>query len=55
MAQIAIDKATRENDYSEIDRLIHLLQSPCDEHPDLAHYAEPPPDWAENIQVSCSS
>lgn len=55
MAQIAIDKATRENDYSEIDRLISLLQSPYDEHPDLAHYAEAPPDWAGNIHVSCSS
>ncbi len=55
MAQIAIDKAEKDNDYSEIDRLMTLLGSPFDEHPDMAHYAEPPPDWAENIQVSCSS
>ena len=54
MAQIAIEAATRQ-DYSEIDRLMRVLQSPFDEHPDQAHYAEPPPDWAGTIQVSCSS
>jgi uncharacterized protein YdiU (UPF0061 family) len=54
MAQIAIDAATQQ-DYSEIDQLMQLLQTPFDEHPELAHYAEPPPDWAGNIQVSCSS
>ncbi len=54
MAQVAIDAAARQ-DYSEIDRLMRVLQSPFDEHPELAHYAEPPPDWAGTIQVSCSS
>ena len=55
MAQNAIEKAEKENDYSEVDKLITLLQSPCNEHPHMAHYAETPPDWAESIQVSCSS
>jgi uncharacterized protein YdiU (UPF0061 family) len=55
MAQIAIDKATQEHDYTEIDRQFKLLQAPFDEHPDMAHYAAPPPDWARGIQVSCSS
>lgn len=55
MAQLAIEKASQAQDYSEIDRLIKLLQSPFDEHPELAHYAEPAPDWAKDIQVSCSS
>ncbi|MGB5439238.1 MAG: YdiU family protein [Gammaproteobacteria bacterium] len=55
MAQIAIDKATGEQDYTEIDRLFRLLQKPFDEHPDMAHYAATPPDWAKGIQVSCSS
>jgi len=54
MAQIAIDAAAHQ-DYSQIDQLMHLLQTPFAEHPELAHYAEPPPDWAGNIQVSCSS
>lgn len=55
MAQTAIKKAEQNNDYSEIDNLITLLQSPFDEHPLMAHYAAAPPDWAETIQVSCSS
>lgn len=55
MAQIAIEKAERDRDYTEIDRLIRLLQAPFDEHPDMQHYAESPPDWAGGIQVSCSS
>ena len=54
MAQIAIE-AAEQQDYTEIDRLMRLLQTPFDENPDMAHYAEPPPDWAGSIQVSCSS
>lgn len=55
MAQIAIDKAEREKDYSEIDRLMRLLQRPYDEHPELHQYAEDPPGWASQLQISCSS
>ncbi|MBN4080141.1 YdiU family protein [Beggiatoa alba] len=55
MAQIAIEKAEREQDYSEIDKLITVLQSPYDEHPGMAHYTRPPPDWASTLSVSCSS
>jgi len=45
MAQIAIEKA-RGGDYAEIDRQLKMLQAPFDEHPDMAHYAEPALDWA---------
>lgn len=55
MAEIAIRKATQEQDYSEIDRLLNLLHSPFDEQPDMEHYAAEPPDWAQHIEVSCSS
>jgi len=55
MAEIAIRKAEDEKDYSKIDQLLSLLQSPFDEHPELEHYAGFPPDWANNIAVSCSS
>jgi uncharacterized protein YdiU (UPF0061 family) len=55
MAEIAIRKAEDECDYSEIDRLMTLLQFPYDEHPTHAHYASHPPDWAGQIAVSCSS
>jgi uncharacterized protein YdiU (UPF0061 family) len=55
LAQIAIEKATRAKDYSEIDRLRELLKHPFDEQPEMEKYASPPPDWAKEIQVSCSS
>ena len=55
LAQIAIEKATQYKDYSEIDRLLRLLQRPYDERAGMAAYATPPPDWASQIQVSCSS
>jgi uncharacterized protein YdiU (UPF0061 family) len=55
MAEIAIRKATEEKDYSEIDRLLNLLHEPFAEHPDMEHYSAEPPDWAQHIEVSCSS
>ena len=55
LAENAIRKACDDKDYSEIDTLLHLLQQPFDEHPEHAHYADLPPDWAQKISVSCSS
>jgi hypothetical protein len=55
LAEIAIDKATHDKDYAEIDRLLNLLHSPFDEHPAMEQYAAEPPDWAQQIEVSCSS
>ena len=55
LAQIAIGKAEQERDYSEVDRLLALLQRPYDEQPEMAAYAAPPPEWAQQISVSCSS
>jgi len=55
LAQAAIDKAERQRDFSEIDRLLALLQHPFDEQPAFEAYAAPPPDGAHNIHVSCSS
>ncbi|MDH5471924.1 MAG: YdiU family protein [Gammaproteobacteria bacterium] len=55
MAELAIEKATRNQDYSEIDRLLLLLQKPFDEQADYEVYAQPPPAWAGQISVSCSS
>lgn len=54
MAEIAIKKA-EEKDYSEIDRLFKLLQDPFSEQPENEAYAGLPPEWAEEISVSCSS
>ena len=55
LAQVAIDKATQQKDFTEIDRLLKLLQRPFDEQPEHEAYAAPPPDWAKGIEVSCSS
>lgn len=55
LAQTAIAKASNEDDFTEIDRLLMLLKKPYNEHENLAHYAALPPDWATRIQISCSS
>jgi uncharacterized protein YdiU (UPF0061 family) len=55
LAQTAIEKAANDRDYSEIDRLLRLLRQPFDEQPDMAAYAAAPPEWAQRIEVSCSS
>lgn len=55
LAQTAISKAEKDRDYSEIDRLLLLLAKPFDEQPEMEAYAAPAPDWARNIEVSCSS
>lgn len=55
MAEVAIQKAEQDKDFSEIDRLFTLLQHPFDDQPENEHYAAMPPEWAEEISVSCSS
>ena len=55
LAETAIE-AARQGDFSETQRLLHVLQAPYDEHPDApAAYAALPPDWAHHLEVSCSS
>lgn len=55
LAQNAIEKAEKNRDYSEIDRLLNLLAQPFDEQPEMESYAAAPPEWARQIEVSCSS
>jgi serine/tyrosine/threonine adenylyltransferase len=55
LAQIAIAKAEKERDFSEIDTLLRLLAHPFDEQPEMQSYAAPAPEWARHIEVSCSS
>jgi uncharacterized protein YdiU (UPF0061 family) len=54
LAETAIMRA-REGDFSEVQRLLQVLQRPFDEQP--AHEADAgfPPDWASHLEVSCSS
>jgi len=54
LAQIAIEKA-QNKDFSEIGRLLKVLEKPFDEQPENEHYAALPPDWASELEVSCSS
>jgi uncharacterized protein YdiU (UPF0061 family) len=54
LAQHAIAQAS-EGNFAEVRALHELLRRPYDEQPDQAHYAALPPDWAQHIEVSCSS
>ncbi|AMP09761.1 hypothetical protein CAter282_1998 [Collimonas arenae] len=54
LAQIAIEKA-QNKDFSEVRKLLQILENPFDEQPQHAQYAELPPDWARGLEVSCSS
>jgi len=54
LAEIAIRRA-REKDFSEVDTLLKVLSHPYDEQPEFERYAELPPDWAGQLEVSCSS
>jgi uncharacterized protein YdiU (UPF0061 family) len=55
LAQIAIERATTQRDFSEIDRLRELLRDPFTERPGMESYAAAAPDWGKQIIVSCSS
>jgi uncharacterized protein YdiU (UPF0061 family) len=54
LAQTAIEKA-QNGDFSEVHRLLAVLEKPFDEQPENEAYAAPPPDWASHLEVSCSS
>jgi uncharacterized protein YdiU (UPF0061 family) len=54
LAEMAIRQA-QAGDFSEIETLHNLLKSPFDEHPGFAAYADLPPDWAGQLEISCSS
>ena len=55
LAQNAIERAQRQRDFSEIDRLLALLRDPYTEQPGMEQYAASPPDSGKHIPVSCSS
>ncbi len=47
-------RAAQAGDFSETERLLKVLQRPYDE-PERASDAALPPDWAQTLEVSCSS
>jgi serine/tyrosine/threonine adenylyltransferase len=48
-------RAAKLKDFSELERLHSLLESPFEEIADMEAYATFPPDWASTIEISCSS
>ncbi|WP_082507212.1 YdiU family protein [Duganella sp. Root336D2] len=54
MAQVAIEKA-QNKDFSEVERLLAMLERPFDEQTENEQYAGFPPDWSSQLSVSCSS
>ena len=54
LGETAIKKA-QAGDFSEVDILLKILTTPYDEHEAYDDYANPPPDWAKSISISCSS
>ncbi len=54
LGEQAIQKA-KQKDFSEVERLLKLLQAPFKEVAGMEAYAAFPPDWASSIEISCSS
>ena len=54
LVELAIQKS-KLGDHSEVATLFKLLQSPFDEQPEFEPYANLPPSWASDIEISCSS
>ena len=54
LAQVAIEKA-QQKDFSEVAKLLSILEHPFDEQHEHEAYAALPPDWASHLEVSCSS
>ena len=47
-------RTAQQGDFGEVQRLLKVLSHPFDE-PELASDAAFPPDWAQDLEVSCSS
>jgi uncharacterized protein YdiU (UPF0061 family) len=47
--------AAKAKDFSEVARVLKVLERPYDEHTDCADLADFPPAWASDISISCSS
>jgi uncharacterized protein YdiU (UPF0061 family) len=54
LAELAI-RDSRQGNHQMVRDLLKVLQSPYDEHPGHEAWAGLPPDWAQHIEISCSS
>ena len=55
LAEVAIRKAEDQHQYDEIETLFNLLKNPFDEHEGFGSYTKEAPEWAKNLELSCSS
>jgi uncharacterized protein YdiU (UPF0061 family) len=54
LGELAI-RAAREKDFTLVQSLLTVLESPCEEHPGMESFAGFAPEWASGIEISCSS
>ena len=54
LAQYAIELA-QQDDFSEVHKLLNILNKPFDEQPEHESYSQAPADHLQSISVSCSS
>jgi serine/tyrosine/threonine adenylyltransferase len=54
LAQRAIEQA-QQGEFGDVRRLLQVLQRPFDEQPEHEADAGFPPEWAQQLEVSCSS
>ena len=54
LGELAIQAAKRK-DFSVLKALQTILETPYEEHPEQDAFAQFAPDWAANIEISCSS
>ncbi|MGR5062082.1 protein adenylyltransferase SelO [Photobacterium sp. DNB22_13_2] len=54
LAQQAIELAEK-GDFTLVEQLLKVLQSPFDEQPEFATFAVQPPEWGKALEISCSS
>ncbi|WP_342128593.1 protein adenylyltransferase SelO [Hydrogenophaga sp. OTU3427] len=54
LGELAI-RAAQAKDFSAVSTLFTLISQPFDEHPGHEEQAGFPPDWASQIEISCSS
>lgn len=48
-------KAAEQGDYQPLDTLMKVLKQPFAEQPEFERYSSTPPDWAKQLEISCSS
>lgn len=48
-------RAAKQKDFAPLQEVLALLENPYQEHPGFEALAGFPPDWAQHIEISCSS